>query len=259
MKKEEAKQLVREAAAQGRRMLLEPEAKALVAAWGIPVPRYVWIERPEDVRVRAQDLSPPFVLKVVSPDIIHKRDVGGVILSLQDGEEASSAVHEMCRNLRRSVPEARIAGFLLVEMVSPGIELILGGLRDPQFGPAVMFGTGGIAVELLKDVSFRLAPLSKEEVFEMMQEVKSYPLLTGFRGSKPLDVEQLASAVLALSDILLTMEEILEIEINPLIVSEAGAVAVDARVVLDPGSTRTAGSRPTGIAQRKHNKEVEEK
>jgi acyl-CoA synthetase (NDP forming) len=160
-----------------------------------------------------------------------------VILSLQDSEEASTAVHEMTRNLQKSAPEAHIAGFLLVEMIPPGIELIVGGLRDPQFGPAVMFGTGGIAVELVKDVSFRLAPVSREEVFAMMQEVKSYPLLTGFRGSRPMDLEQLASAAMALSDILLTMEEIREIEINPLIVSEARAVAVDARVVLVSAST----------------------
>jgi acyl-CoA synthetase (NDP forming) len=248
MNKEEAKKLVREAAAQGRHMLLEPEAKALVAAWGIPVPRYAVIKGPEDVRVKAKELSPPFVLKVVSPDIVHKRDVGGVILSLQDSEEASTAVHEMTRDLKRSAPEAHIAGFLLVEMVPPGIELIVGGLRDPQFGPAVMFGTGGIAVELVKDVSFRLAPVSREEVFAMMQEVKSYPLLTGFRGSKPIDVEQLASAVMALSDILLTLEEVREIEINPLIVSEAGAVAVDARVVLSSPRTAQGSSTERGRA-----------
>jgi len=112
----------------------------------------------------------------------------------------------------------------------------------------VMFGTGGIAVELVKDVSFRLAPVSREEVFAMMQEVKSYPLLTGFRGSKPMDVEQLASAVMALSDILLTLEEVREIEINPLIVSEAGAVAVDARVVLSSPRTAQGSSTERGRA-----------
>jgi len=242
MNKETAKKLVREAAAQGRHMLLEPEAKALIAAWGIPVPKYRWMEEPEDLLERAKELSPPFVLKVVSPDIVHKRDVGGVILSLQDSEEVSAAVHAMTRDLRRSAPEAHIAGFLLVEMVPPGIELIVGGLRDPQFGPAVIFGTGGIAVELLKDVSFRLAPVSRDEVFAMMREVKSYPLLTGFRGSKPVDMEQLVSAVTALSDILLTLDEIREIEINPLIISEAGAVAVDARVVLGSGATARGSS-----------------
>jgi len=116
-------------------------------------------------------------------------------------------------------------------MVTPGIELLLGGLRDPQFGPTVIFGTGGFAVELVKDVSFRLAPLTREEALAMMQEIKSYPLLTGFRGSKPVNLEALAAAIIALGDILQELEEIQELEINPLVVSEAGAVAVDARVV----------------------------
>ncbi len=213
-------------------MLLEPEAKALVAAWGIQVPNSVLIDGGEDAVVASTALTPPLVLKVVSQDIIHKRDVGGVITNLKEGEEVRKALREMKKTLTENVPTARLEGFLLEEMIPTGIELILGGLRDPQFGPAVMFGTGGFAVELVRDVSFRLAPLNKEEVFDMMREVKSYPLLTGFRGSKPVDLEQLASIVMKLSDILLEIEAIKEIEINPLVVSEEGAVAVDARVVL---------------------------
>jgi acyl-CoA synthetase (NDP forming) len=232
MKKEEAKTLVHHALATGRHVLLEPEAKALVSAWGIQVPKSVLIEGIEDVAVTLTALTPPLVLKVVSQDIIHKRDVGGVITGLNEGEEVRKALREMKEKLAEKAPAARIEGFLLEEMIPTGIELILGGLRDPQFGPAVMFGTGGFAVELVRDVSFRLAPLNKEEVFDMMREVKSYPLLTGFRGSKPVDLEQLASIVMKLSDILLEIEAIKEIEINPLVVSEEGAVAVDARVVL---------------------------
>jgi acyl-CoA synthetase (NDP forming) len=232
MKKEEAKTLVQHALATGRHVLLEPEAKALVAAWGIQVPKSVLIEGIEDVAVTLTALTPPLVLKVVSQDIIHKRDVGGVITGLNEGEEVRKALREMKETLAENVPMARLEGFLLEDMIPTGIELILGGLRDPQFGPAVMFGTGGFAVELVRDVSFRLAPLTKEEVFEMMREVKSYPLLTGFRGSKPVDLEQLASIVMKLSDILLEIEAIKEIEINPLVVSEEWAVALDARVVL---------------------------
>ena len=232
MKKEEAKKLVINAVAAGRQALLEPEAKALVSAWGIQVPKSVLIKGLDDMAIKLKEITPPLVLKVVSQDIIHKRDVGGVITGLKDSEEVSIALREMKETLAEKAPAARIEGFLLEEMVPTGIELIIGGLRDPQFGPAVMFGTGGIAVELVKDVSFRLAPLNREEVFEMMREVKSYPLLTGFRGSKPVDLKKLASAVMALSEILLGIEEIKEIEINPLLVSEVGAVAVDARVVL---------------------------
>ena len=232
MKKEEAKKLVINAVAAGRQTLLEPEAKALVSAWGIQVPKSVLIKRPEDVAIKSKEITPPFVLKVVSQDIIHKRDVGGVITGLKDSEEVSKALGEMKENLANEAPKARIEGFLLEAMIPTGIELIIGGLRDPQFGPAVMFGTGGFAVELVKDVSFRLAPLNREEVFDMMREVKSYPLLRGFRGSKPVDTEKLASAIMELSDILLEIEAIKEIEINPLLVCEVGAMAVDARVVL---------------------------
>ena len=232
MKKEEAKKLVSNALAQRRHVLLEPEAKALVSAWGIQVPKSVLIGGLEDPAVKLEAVTPPLVLKVVSQDIIHKRDVGGVITGIDDSEELSKALREMKETLAEKVPTARIEGFLLEEMIPTGLELIIGGVRDPQFGPAVMFGTGGFAVELVKDVSFRLAPLSRGEVFAMMEEVKSYPLLTGFRGSKPVDLEKLASTVMKLSEILLELEAINEIEINPLLVCDVGAVAVDARVVL---------------------------
>ncbi len=232
MNKEEAKKLVINALTAGRQALFEPEAKALVSAWGIQVPKSVLIDGLDDVAIKSKEITPPLVLKVVSQDILHKREFGGVITGINDSEEASIALKEMKRTLAEKAPKARIAGFLLEETAPTGIELILGGLRDPQFGPAVMFGTGGFAVELVADVSFRLAPLSREEVFDMMREVKSYPLLTGFRGSKPVDLAKLASTILKLSDILLEIEEIKEIEINPLLVYEDRAVAVDARVVL---------------------------
>ena len=232
MNKEEAKKLVINVLTAGRQALFEPEAKALVSAWGIQVPKSVLIDGLEDIAIKSKEIIPPLVLKVVSQDILHKREFGGVITGINDSEEVSTALKEMKRTLAEKAPKARIAGFLLEETAPTGIELIIGGLRDPQFGPAVMFGTGGFAVELVADVSFRLAPLNREEVFDMMREVKSYPLLTGFRGSKPVDLEKLASAVMKLSDILLEIEEIKEIEINPLLVHEEGVVAVDARVVL---------------------------
>jgi len=233
MNKEEAKKLVINALTAGRQSLFEPEAKALVSAWGIQVPKSVLVGGLEDVTIKSKEITPPLVLKVVSQDILHKREFGGVITGIKDSEEASIGLREMNRTLAEKAPKAKIAGFLLEETAPTGIELIIGGLRDPQFGPAVMFGTGGIAVELVKDVSFRLAPLNREEVFDMMREVKSYPLLTGFRGSKPVDMEKLAFAIMKLSEVLLEIEEIKEIEINPLVVYEEGVVAVDARVVLE--------------------------
>jgi acyl-CoA synthetase (NDP forming) len=232
MCKENAKKIVNGALNAGRKALTEPEAKALISTWGIDVPKSLLIKKPFEVPDEAESLTPPLVLKVVSQDILHKSEVGGVITGITNLEDIERALKEMNRNLGDKAPKARIEGFLLEEMAPSGAEVIVGGLRDLQFGPAVMFGAGGIAVELLKDVSFRLAPLSRGEALDMMREVKSYPLLTGFRGSKPLDVDSVADTIVKVSEILLEIEEIKEIEINPLLVSEMSAVATDARVVL---------------------------
>ena len=137
----------------------------------------------------------------------------------------------MVKNISHKVPTAKIDGFLLEEMSPRGVEVIIGGLRDPQFGPVVMFGTGGISVELMKDVSYRIAPLDKKEALEMIREVKGYPLLTGFRGSKPADIDSLSETIVKLSEILIEIEDIKEIEINPLIVYEKGVAAVDVKVI----------------------------
>ena len=232
MNKERARKIVDDALRAGRQALLEPEAKALLSACGVDVPKSLFIKKPFKVTEKAESLTPPLALKVVSQDILHKSEFGGVITGIMDGKEIRCAFKEMKKNLEELAPKARINGYLLEEMAPSGAEVIVGGLRDPQFGPAVMFGAGGIAVDLLKDVSFRLAPLSGEEALDMMREVKSYPLLTGFRGSKPLDVDSVADTILNVSEILLEIEEIKEIEINPLLVYEISAGAVDARVVL---------------------------
>lgn len=226
--------MINDAISSGRKALLEPEAKSLLSAWGIDVPGSILIE-PEEAKaeVKVKGISPPYVLKVVSPDILHKSDVGGVITDLKGVEEISTALNEINRNIKKSAPKARIEGFLLEEMAPKGIEVIIGGLRDDQFGPAVMFGIGGIAVELMKDVSYRLAPLDKEEAMSMMKELKSYPLLTGYRGSSAVDLGKLGEAIVKVSEMITELEGIKEMEINPLIAYKDGVMAVDARVVLN--------------------------
>ncbi len=240
MTKREAKKLIKEAISAGRKTLLEPEAKALISAWGIPVPKSVSGQWPvvsglKDIESVLKELTPPLVLKIVSNEIVHKSDVGGVITDLKGVEEISTALNEIKRNLKKSAPKARIEGFLLEEMAPNGVEVIIGGLMDPQFGPAVMFGIGGIAVELLKDVTFRLGPIKRSEALEMMKDLKCYPLLTGFRGSRPVDLKRLADAIVSISEIVTELDGIKEIEINPLLVYEKGVMAVDARVVLTGG------------------------
>lgn len=228
----ELKGIISDARAAGRSTLLEPEAKTLVAALGISVPKGILAASVGEIPQEAAGLTPPLVLKVVSPDILHKTEAGGVLTGIRSMQEAASAMETMSKTLAERVPNARIHGWLLEEMARPGVEVIVGCFRDPQFGPVVMFGTGGIMVELMKDVSFCIAPVSREEALEMIREVKGYPLLSGFRGRKPVDLEPLAEALVKLSEAMMELEEIAEMEINPLLVHEKGVTAVDARVVL---------------------------
>jgi len=238
MTKQEAKKLIREAVSSGKKSLIEPEAKAILSAYGIAVPKSVsgrWsgASGQQGIKEAISNLSPPFVLKVVSPDILHKSDVGGVVTGLKNEIEIRQAMEEIEKSVNKKSSKTKITGFLIEEMAPKGVEVIIGGFRDEQFGPVVMFGTGGVAVELLKDVSYRLAPLDKTEALDMMKEVKSYPRLTSFRGSVPVDMDKLADAIVKVSEIITEIEEIKEIEINPLIASEKGAMAVDARVLFD--------------------------
>ena len=232
MNKKVAKKLIKDALSSKRRTLLESEAKKLISAWGISTPKSVLIKKKKDIEAEAKKLTPPYVLKVVSQDILHKSEAGGVVTDIKNIKELNNVCTKMVKYISHKMPTARIEGFLLEEMSPRGVEVIIGGLRDPQFGPVVIFGTGGISVELMKDVSYRLAPLDKKEALEMIKEVKGYPLLTGFRGSKPADIDSLSTAIIKLSKILIEIEDIKEIEINPLFVYEKGVRAVDARVVL---------------------------
>ena len=230
--KQDVKKIIKDSLSANKQSLLEPECKAILSGCGLPIPRSVLIKKKKEFETKAKKLTPPYVLKVVSRDILHKSEAGGVVTDVKNIKELNNAWTKMVKNISHKMPTPRIDGFLLEEMASRGVEVIIGALRDPQFGPTVMFGLGGIAVELLKDVSYRLAPLDKKEALEMIREVKGYPLLTRFRGSKPVDINSLSETIIKLSEILIEIEDIKEIEINPLLVYEKGVMAVDVRVVL---------------------------
>ncbi|WYM90925.1 acetate--CoA ligase family protein [Methanolobus sp. ZRKC3] len=232
--KDKIKGIVHGTLEQNRMNLLESEAKILISSMGIRVPKSVNIEGKG--KIPKGKMKPPFVLKVVSKDILHKTEVGGVCTDIESIEDAEKALKKMRVEIAEKAPQAKIDCFLLEEMITDGVEVIIGGLRDPQFGPVLMFGIGGVAVELMKDVSFRLAPVNREEAIEMMQEIKGFPLLTGFRGQKQVDVEAVASVISRISELLMEVKEIEEIEINPLMATESDAVAVDARVLLNPAN-----------------------
>jgi acyl-CoA synthetase (NDP forming) len=229
-----AKDLISEARAAKRAALDELAGKQLLASFGIAVPKPVVVPDAAAAAAACGSLKPPLVLKVVSPDILHKSDAGGVKVGLSRAAEVEEAVRAMMK--RPEIENARVDGFLLEEMAPAGVELVVGGIRDPQFGPLVMVGLGGVFVEVMGDVAFRICPITRLDAGEMLDELKGAALLRGARGRKPVSREAVVDVLLKVGGeggLLMTHgDDISEADINPLIVSEQGAVAVDARFVL---------------------------
>lgn len=232
MELKEIERIIKEAISLGRKTLVEPEAKEILKLSSILVPRFAVVKDVKGAIEAAEAIGYPVVLKIVSPDITHKTDVGGVALGLKDSAELEGRWAEMIYSIADESPTAMIEGFLIEEMVPKGVEVIVGAVRDEQFGPLIMFGTGGVSVELLRDISFRLGPLTRDEAFSMMSEVKSFPLLTGFRGSHVKDLDAIAEVLIKVSRLMEDADGLKELEINPLIVYDRGAVAVDARATV---------------------------
>jgi len=230
----------------GRRVLDEPDAKRLLAAFGIAVPAAVRIRPDEPIAPALAGLTPPFALKLVAPEIVHKSDVGGVALALADAAAVEAARAAMLRS--PAIAGSQIDGFLVEEMAPPGHELVVGGLVDRAFGPIVMLGLGGVFVEILDDVAFRICPLIRSDARDMLGELRARPVLAGARGGVAADEDAIIDVLLRLGgpDGLLPAlaDEIVEIDLNPLIVSPKGAVAADARIRLSEAPP-TAGVPPT--------------
>jgi acyl-CoA synthetase (NDP forming) len=210
--------------------LTEPACYQLLAAEGLPTPPHFLARSPEEAVEKAALLGFPVVLKVVSPQVVHKSEAGGVRIALGNAEAVRQAYQVVESTVRAFRPDANIEGMLLLPQFQGGTELIVGGLRDVQFGQTVMFGLGGIFVELLKDVSFRVAPIDVAEASEMIREIKGYPLLSGFRGRPPLDLEALATFLAGLSQLLDRHPEIEELDLNPVFLFPKGLAIADARI-----------------------------
>ena len=232
MDKRGIERLVKEAYSLGRKTLVEPEAKEILRLASINVPRFHVVKDVAGAVEMAEKIGYPLVLKIISPDITHKSDICGVALGLQNSRDIEEKWSTMILNIADEMPTAMIEGFLVEEMVPRGVEVIVGAIKDEQFGPVVMFGVGGVAVELMKDVSFRLGPVDRNEAIEMIGEVKGFPLLTGFRGDTIKDLDTVAETIVTLSKIIEEIDGLKEFEINPLMVYEHGVVAVDARATL---------------------------
>ena len=229
-----AKALIAEARRQQRSALDERAGKSLLAEYGVAVPQSRVVKDVGEVDAAAATLRMPVVLKIMSPDILHKSDAGGVKVGLKTGGEIKDAINAMAASPQSKA--ARIDGYLIEEMAPAGQEMVIGGLRDPYFGPLVMVGLGGIFVEVLRDVSFRICPITCIDAEEMIDDLKGAAILAGARGRKPASRAAIVDALLKIggdNGLMMThADDISEADINPLIVSESGAVAVDARFIL---------------------------
>jgi len=222
--------------ADGRLTLGDAEARGIMEACGIPGPRTGLARTPEEAVQLAEEIGYPVAMKIASPDILHKTDIGGVKLNIQNPTDVRDTFDLLVYRATRYMPDATIWGCQVQQMVRGGREVIVGMSRDPQFGPLLMFGLGGIYVEALKDVSFRIAPLSRQEALEMINEIRSIRLLKGLRGEPPADIDAVVDIILRVAQLVVDFPEIVELDINPLMVLEEGkgAVAVDMRIVLNP-------------------------
>jgi acetyl-CoA synthetase (ADP-forming) len=225
--------ILSQARREGRKALLETEAKKICMEYSIPVTKFELAKNETEAVKDADEIGYPVVLKIVSPDIIHKSDVGGVVVDLKDEKGVQNAYNQILKNVKKHNAEARIIGMLVQEMAPPSTEVIVGAIKDPQFGPSVMFGLGGIFVEVLKDVTFRVAPITRDEACEMISEVKAYPLLKGYRNTPPVDIGAIAEILLNTSKLVMDHQEIKELDLNPIMVYEKGAKTVDARIILE--------------------------
>ncbi|MDA4129867.1 MAG: acetate--CoA ligase family protein [Thaumarchaeota archaeon] len=225
-------QLISRAKESGRSSLFEFESEKLARAYGIPVEKAGMARTVTEALTISKKIGFPLVMKIVSQDVLHKTDVGGVKIGINSPSEVKSSFTEIIRNVKKHNRTARIEGVYLQKMAPKTYEFVIGGTRDKQFGPTVMFGLGGIYVELYKDVSFRLAPVSDEEAKSMLLEIRAAPLLTGFRDSKPLDLGAIISVIKSVGRMLMDLKDIDSIDINPLLVYEKACKAVDVRVVL---------------------------
>ncbi|MBW2030064.1 MAG: acetate--CoA ligase family protein [Deltaproteobacteria bacterium] len=232
-----ADEILGRAREERRAILTEIESKEVLKGAGINcLDTRLARDRAEAVSL-SEDIGYPVVLKISSPEITHKSDAGGVKINLGSNTEVEKAFDEIMASAREKFPDAEIKGVSVQAMARPGIEIIMGMTRDPQFGPVLMFGLGGVFVEILKDVTFRIVPLEKRDASEMIREIKGFKLLEGYRGQDPANIESLEDMLLKLSAFVDGKEEIKEIDMNPVFAYKDDALVVDARIILDTEGT----------------------
>jgi acetyl-CoA synthetase (ADP-forming) len=215
-----------------RNVLTLEESIEILKYYKIPVAKTGLAKTIEEAVLIAKKIGYPVVLKIVSPQLIHKTEAKGAILDIKNKEELKKMYEQLLRNVKRFNPSAKIHGVIVQEMIREGYETIVGGIRDAQFGPTVMLGLGGIFTEVYNDTSFRVAPLSKKDALEMIKEIKGYEILKGYRNNPPADINALIDVLIKVGKIMSKEDEIKEIDINPLFLSAKRSIAVDARIIL---------------------------
>jgi len=226
-------QIIDKARSEVRVVLTEIESKELLQQAGINVIDTRLATSKQEAKLISRQLGFPIVLKIASPDIVHKSEAGGVRLGLKTLKQVGEAYDDILLAVRQGHPQAVVHGVSVQNMARPGVEVIIGMSKDAQFGPVLMFGLGGILVEVLKDVSFRIVPLTRKDAREMIKEIKGYALLKGYRGQEPVDLSSLEDLLLKVSDFAEQNPEIKEIDLNPVLAYSNGALAVDARLILE--------------------------
>jgi acetyl coenzyme A synthetase (ADP forming)-like protein len=225
-------QKIRDALKEGRYQFAEDDSRRILSCYGFSFPRKRLVTSAAEAARAASAIGFPVVMKISSPDILHKTDVGGVKTGVRSAREAKEAFAEITMNAKRFMPSAFINGITVYETVRPGREVIVGATYDRTFGHMVMFGLGGIYVEVLKDVSFRIIPVTPDDAYEMVREIRAFPLLKGTRGERPADTDAIVESILKVSCLVRDFPEIQDIDINPLVALEKGATALDARIIL---------------------------
>jgi len=224
--------ILKAARQEQRKALLEPEAKEICRAYNMPTQDFNVARSADEAADFAEKVNFPVVLKIVSPDILHKTEVGGVILDVRSRDEVQEGYGQIIEKVKAHDGTARILGVLVQHMAPKGIEVIVGGIRDSQFGPTILFGLGGIFVEVLKDVTFRVAPLSELDSRQMIRGIRAYPILNGARGQPPADEQAIMSIIRGASQIMMEQTAIGQLDLNPVLVYGNGASIVDARIIL---------------------------
>ena len=229
-----ARKIVARAIQAGLGNLSQTDALDLLSCYGLPAVKTEFARTRQQAVDLAKKIGQPIAMKIVSPDVVHKIDIGAVKLDLNSDQEVKEAFDQILKNVKANAPTARIEGVLLQNYVTGGTETIIGVHRDPKFGPLLMFGLGGIYVEVYRDVSFRLAPIRELGAHNMIQQSRGSKILAGFRGEPPRDIEAIAECIERLSQLAMDLEEVRELDVNPLLAFEKGCKAVDARVIVGP-------------------------